>query len=155
MSHRIATWLFSLCLLSATSILATNPPTTASDPVLEARLASIATELRCLVCQNQSIVDSHAPLAVDLRQQIRLQIGQGRSDKEIRAYMVERYGEFILYRPPFKASTALLWVGPFAFLVIGALVWWRIVRRQRRAPEMLPSSVPDVTSVDEVLRDGR
>ena len=82
------------------------------DPAVERRLKALAEELRCLVCQNQTIADSNAPLAVDLRNQIRTQIAQGRSDDEIRAYMVERYGDFVLYKPPFHAGTALLWLGP-------------------------------------------
>ncbi len=102
----------------------------AADPALEARMVKIATELRCLVCQNQTIAESNAPLAADLRNQIRGQIAQGRSDAEIRAYMVERYGDFVLYRPPFKASTAILWTGPFALLAIGIAVFVRITRRR-------------------------
>jgi cytochrome c-type biogenesis protein CcmH len=103
------------------------------DPQVERRLKSLADELRCLVCQNQTIADSNAPLAVDLRNQIRTQIGQGRGDDEIRAYMVERYGDFVLYRPPFKATTAVLWVAPFALLLLGAAILFAIVRRRHAA----------------------
>jgi cytochrome c-type biogenesis protein CcmH len=105
------------------------------DAATERRLKALAEELRCLVCQNQTIADSSAPLAVDLRNQIRAQIAQGRSDDQIRGYMVERYGDFVLYRPPFKALTLVLWVGPFALLAAGALIAWRIVRRRRTAVE--------------------
>jgi cytochrome c-type biogenesis protein CcmH len=101
------------------------------DAAVEARLKGLAEELRCLVCQNQTIADSHAPLAVDLRNQIREQVAQGRSDDQIRGYMVERYGDFVLYRPPFKGATLLLWLGPFALLAAGLLIAWRIVRRRR------------------------
>ena len=101
------------------------------DPVVETRMKALAEELRCLVCQNQTIADSHAPLALDLRNQIRTQIAQGRSDAQIRDYMVERYGDFVLYRPPFKATTALLWVGPFALIAIGAGIFFFMVRRRR------------------------
>ena len=101
------------------------------DAATERRLKALAEELRCLVCQNQTIADSCAPLAVDLRNQIRGQISQGRSDDQIRTYMVERYGDFVLYRPPFQATTALLWIGPFALIVGGALAFWMIVRRRR------------------------
>ena len=101
------------------------------DPVVETRMKALAEELRCLVCQNQTIADSHAPLALDLRNQIRTQIAQGRSDSQIRDYMVERYGDFVLYRPPFKATTALLWVGPFALIAIGAGIFFFMVRRRR------------------------
>jgi cytochrome c-type biogenesis protein CcmH len=99
------------------------------DVVGESRLANIAHELRCLVCQNQSIADSNAGLAVDLRNQIRAQISAGKTDGQIRDFMVARYGDFVLYRPPFKASTALLWIGPFLMLLGGIAVWWRLTRR--------------------------
>ena len=106
----------------------------AQDPALEKRVTGLAHELRCLVCQNQTIADSNAPLAVDLRNQIRTQIAQGRSDDQIRAYMVERYGDFVLYRPPLKASTLALWIGPFVLLLGGALLLWRRIAR-RRVPQ--------------------
>jgi cytochrome c-type biogenesis protein CcmH len=102
-----------------------------ADPKTESRLKVLAEELRCLVCQNQTIADSNAPLAVDLRGQIRTQIGQGKSDDQIRDYMVERYGDFVLYRPPFKATTVLLWVGPFALVLVGFAIFAVMVRRQR------------------------
>src|SRR5690349_2988937 len=105
------------------------------DPVVEARLKSLGEELRCLVCQNQTIADSAAPLALDLRNQIRAQIAQGRSDDEIRAYMVERYGDFVLYRPPFKAATALLWIGPFALLAAGGVILALVLRRRNAMPQ--------------------
>jgi cytochrome c-type biogenesis protein CcmH len=97
----------------------------ASDPALDRSVAVIASELRCLVCQNQSIADSNAPLAIDLRNQIREQLSQGRSESEIRAYMAERYGDFVLYRPPLKLTTAMLWVSPLLLLVIGLVVLYR------------------------------
>jgi cytochrome c-type biogenesis protein CcmH len=102
------------------------------DMRIETRLKSLAEELRCLVCQNQTIADSTAPLALDLRNQIREQIAQGRSDDQIRGYMVERYGDFVLYRPPLKASTVLLWIGPFALLAIGAAIAVTISRGHGR-----------------------
>jgi cytochrome c-type biogenesis protein CcmH len=104
------------------------------DARVEARLKGLGEELRCLVCQNQTIADSAAPLALDLRNQIRTQIAQGRSDDEIRAYMVDRYGDFVLYRPPFKAATALLWVGPFALLVVAIVVLGIVLRRRKALP---------------------
>jgi len=103
------------------------------DAAVEARLKGLAEELRCLVCQNQTIADSNAPLALDLRNQIRAQIAEGRSDSQIREYMVDRYGDFVLYRPPFKASTAILWAGPFALLLFGAGIAIAIMRRRGRA----------------------
>lgn len=101
------------------------------DAATEQRLKDLAEELRCLVCQNQTIADSQAPLAVDLRNQIRGQVAAGRSDAQIRDYMVERYGDFVLYRPPLRATTALLWAGPFVLVAFGAVAFWMIVRRRR------------------------
>lgn len=101
------------------------------DPKVEARLKSIAHELRCLVCQNQTIADSDAPLAVDLRQQTRAMIAAGKTDDEIRAYMTDRYGDFVLYKPPFNAVTAALWVGP-AILIVGGLGGLALMLRRRR-----------------------
>jgi cytochrome c-type biogenesis protein CcmH len=107
-----------------------------ADPKVEARLKSIAHELRCLVCQNQTIADSDAPLAVDLRKQTRKMIAEGRSDDEIRAYMVERYGDFVLYKPPFNAATAVLWVAPGALVVGGLLGLVFLLRRRREAAKV-------------------
>lgn len=104
------------------------------DPKVEARLKDLGEELRCLVCQNQTIADSNAPLALDLRNQIRRQVREGKSDDEIRAYMTERYGDFVLYKPPFKATTAVLWIGPFALVAAGFVVIFFVVRRRRPAP---------------------
>jgi cytochrome c-type biogenesis protein CcmH len=100
------------------------------DPAVEARLKNLAEELRCLVCQNQTIADSNAPLALDLRNQIRAQIAAGRSDDEIRAYMVDRYGAFVLYRPPFNAATAVLWLGPFLLIALGVGIIVVVTRRR-------------------------
>jgi cytochrome c-type biogenesis protein CcmH len=103
----------------------------AADPVLEERMLRLSEELRCLVCQNQTIADSHAGLAEDLKQQIREQIAAGRSDAEVLDYMVERYGDFVLYRPPVKMTTVLLWAGPFLLLAIGAVTFAVVVRKRR------------------------
>lgn len=104
----------------------------AADPALEARVLQVAEELRCLVCQNETVAASHAELAIDLRQQIRQQLQQGRTEAQILDFMVQRYGDFVLYRPPLKASTVLLWLGPFV-LLLGALVALVLQIRQRRA----------------------
>ncbi|MEO8936258.1 MAG: cytochrome c-type biogenesis protein [Burkholderiaceae bacterium] len=104
----------------------------AADPALEARMVRVTSELRCLVCQNQTIADSHADLAVDLRRQVREQLQAGRSDAEIIDYMTARYGDFVLYRPPFKATTALLWLGPALMLVAGLVVLAMVLRRRNR-----------------------
>jgi cytochrome c-type biogenesis protein CcmH len=105
------------------------------DRALEERAARLEHQLRCLVCQNQTIAESNAPLAQDLRQQVREQMEKGASDQDVIDYMVARYGDFVLYRPPFKATTVALWVGPFVLLALGALLAWRRVAR-RRAPEV-------------------
>ncbi len=105
----------------------------ASDPVLEARVMVIAEELRCLVCQNETIAASHADLAVDLRAQIRSKLAQGQTSQQILDFMVERYGDFVLYRPPLKPLTLLLWVGPFVLLLLAAGVLALNVRRLRRS----------------------
>ncbi len=107
----------------------------ADDPALDKRVAGLAHELRCLVCQNQTLADSNAPLAVDLRQQIRDQLKGGASERDVIDFMVARYGDFVLYRPPLKASTLALWIGPFLLLALGVfLLLRRLVRR--RAPEL-------------------
>ncbi len=103
------------CLLAG-SVLAKEAPTVAADPLLEKRAMALAEELRCLVCQNQTIADSHAELAVDLKNQIREKLKAGMSEAQIIDFMVARYGDFVLYRPPLKATTLPLWIGPFALL---------------------------------------
>ena len=127
--------LLAIMLLAATAAFGQASEVAKPDAATESRLKGLAEELRCLVCQNQTIADSHAPLAVDLRNQIRDQIAAGRSDGQIRAYMVERYGDFVLYRPPLKATTLVLWIGPFLLLAGGAFAAWRIARRRGAAPK--------------------
>lgn len=129
---RQLTGLLTLMLLTmvVAPLAAQEAPLVAEDPVLEARMLDIAKELRCLVCQNETIAESHADLALDLRQQIREQLRDGRTPQQIRDYMVARYGEFVLYRPPFSLRTVLLWIGPFVLLLIGFGVLWRLVRRR-------------------------
>jgi cytochrome c-type biogenesis protein CcmH len=105
----------------------------ADDAVLEAQVMRISEELRCLVCQNETIAASHADLAVDLRKQIRQQLQQGRSEAQILDYMVQRYGDFVLYRPPLKTSTWLLWGGPFLLLGVALAALLLNIRRRREA----------------------
>ncbi len=114
-------------------VVANEAKPMSNDPVLEARVMVIAEELRCLVCQNETIAASHADLAVDLRSQIRIKLTQGQSSQQILDFMVARYGDFVLYRPPLKASTVLLWVGPFALLLLAAGVLVLTIRRHRGA----------------------
>jgi cytochrome c-type biogenesis protein CcmH len=119
---------------SATATPGTLAPPLAADPALEARVMAVAEELRCLVCQNETIAASQAELAQDLRRQIRLKLQQGQSPQEIMDFMVARYGDFVRYRPAFNRLTLLLWVGPFALLLAAAasLAW--VIRRRRQTP---------------------
>ena len=105
----------------------------------EKRYQSMITELRCLVCQNQNLADSNADLAKDLRAQTHAMIIAGKADADIVDYMVERYGDFVLYRPPFKASTWLLWVGPFLILLIALVVFSLTIRKNRQVPQVSES----------------
>jgi len=132
--------LFALALaaviaLGPLSAAASEAQPTDLDPVAQKRLIDLAAELRCLVCQNQTIADSNADLAVDLRREIRAQIKAGKSDAEILDFMTARYGDFVLYRPPLKASTVLLWFGPALLLLAGLVVLVRVMRARRRAAE--------------------
>lgn len=106
---------------------------------LDRRVMSLAHELRCLVCQNETLADSQAPLAADLRNQIREQLAAGKSEREVVDFLVARYGDFVLYRPPLKSTTVLLWIGPFLFLAFGAFLLVRFVRGRRAlAPQLSP-----------------
>jgi cytochrome c-type biogenesis protein CcmH len=105
---------------------------TADDPALEASMLAITSELRCLVCQNQTIADSHADLAVDLRQEVREMLKRGQTPEQVRRYMTDRYGDFILYRPPLKATTAVLWLAPAALLAVALLALTLVIRRRAR-----------------------
>ena len=121
-----------LLLLLCAGAMAKEAAPVAADPALEARVVAITAELRCLVCQNQTIADSTSGLADDLRNQVREQLRKGASDAQVLAFMTERYGDFVLYRPPFKASTALLWLGPTALLVIGLGALVLVLRRRSK-----------------------
>jgi cytochrome c-type biogenesis protein CcmH len=117
----------------------------------EKRIRSLEEKLRCLVCQNQTLADSPAELAVDLRRQLQEQVKAGRSDEQILAFMVQRYGDFVLYEPPFKATTVLLWVGPFVLLAAAATVLVATLRRRRRAPDEPALGQDDKRLVERVL----
>lgn len=145
--------LATLLLLVAGIAFAQSSEIAKPDPVVEQRLKALAEELRCLVCQNQTIADSNAPLAVDLRNQIRAQIAQGRSDDQIRSYMVDRYGDFVLYRPPMRATTVLLWAGPFLLIALGIGIFVRVIRRR---PPTAASPVGEAQRGEiEALLEGR
>lgn len=118
-------------ILCGTALWAATPAP--QDDALEARYRALTSELRCLVCQNESIADSHADLAKDLRNQVRTMLEDGKSDREITDYLVARYGDFVLFRPRFKSLTAALWLGPFILAGLGALMLiYYVVRRHRR-----------------------
>lgn len=117
----------------------------------EQRVRQLEEKLRCLVCQNQSLADSNAELAGDLRRQVREQVAAGRSDEQIVDYLVQRYGDFVLYEPPFKPTTALLWIGPFVLLAAAVLVLLATLRRRRQAPEEPALAADDKRLVERVL----
>jgi len=124
-----------------------------ADPALEARVLKIAEELRCLVCQNETIAASQADLAKDLRQQIREQLGQGRTQAQILEFMAQRYGDFVLYRPPLQLSTVLLWVGPFVLLLVAAGVLLMNIRRRDPQTEAAPLSPAELQRAQRLLDD--
>jgi cytochrome c-type biogenesis protein CcmH len=145
-------WLIScLFLLLAVPALAVEPGEKLKDPVLEARAREISKELRCLVCQNQSIDDSNAELAADLRRIVRERLVAGDSDRQVIDYIVARYGEFVLLRPRFEPATLLLWLGPPLFLLIGAGIAFAVFRRHRAAapPALDPA---EEARVREIMR---
>ncbi len=123
----------------------------ADDPEVERRLANLSQELRCLVCQNETLADSRADLAVDLRNQIREQIKAGKTDKEIIAYLTARYGDFVLYRPPVKPATYLLWFGPFLLLAGGLIFLFQYVRHRKELIVETPLSDEERTRAKAML----
>ena len=127
----------------------------AADPVTEKRLQKLSEELRCLVCQNQNIADSNAELAQDLRREVRTMIKDGKSDKEIIDFMVTRYGDFVLYRPPVQGNTLLLWGGPLVLLIVGiiALVRYQRRRAKRVAAEDKPLSADEASRAEALLKE--
>jgi cytochrome c-type biogenesis protein CcmH len=126
----------------------------ADDPAVEERLKHLAVELRCLVCQNQTLADSNAPLAEDLRREVREKIVQGMNDKEIIDFLVSRYGDFVLYRPPLKSTTTLLWVGPFVLLVGGGIAL--VVALKRRGKKVTDAAITEEEHrrVEQLLSEG-
>ena len=124
----------------------------AQDPQVEARLVVIAEELRCLVCQNESLASSHAELAEDLRREVRKLIRENKTDAEIKTYLVDRYGDFVLYKPPLKPLTWPLWFGPFLLLVLATFGLWRYLRLRRQlAPHRLDAA--ERAQAEQLLKD--
>ena len=134
------------CLLALTLLgqcaTAMEARPNADDPALEQRLLALTADLRCVVCQNESLAESRAPLAKDLRQEVRDLMRRGRTDREVVEYLTARYGDFVLYRPPFKPVTYLLWIGPALFLGAGGIAWFLAIRRRQRT-----------TAADRILDD--
>ena len=127
---------FGIALVAFALTAAATKMDVPPDAAFDARLRKLEGELRCLVCQNQTLADSNASLAEDLRREVRELAVAGKNDDEIRAYLVARYGDFVLYDPPLKRTTWLLWIGPFALLAGGGGLWWRILRRRERAAKL-------------------
>ncbi len=148
-----AKWIALLCLVVPLAAYAQMPA--AVDEAQQQRVARLAEQLRCLVCQNQSIADSNAELAVDLRRQINEQISQGRSDAEIVDFMVQRYGDFVLYKPPVKATTLVLWFGPVALLLLGGGILLHHLRSRRKSAGASPLSVEDQRIAARLLGEAR
>jgi cytochrome c-type biogenesis protein CcmH len=147
--------LFALLLLAlaAAGPWAKEATPLAEDPVVEQRLISISEEMRCLVCQNESLAASRADLAQDLRRELRTLIKQGKTDAEIRDFMVERYGDFVLYRPRVKPETWLLWAGPFLLMIVGVVVLLVYLRRRNRAVNQDQLSEDETSRVEALLQE--
>lgn len=120
-------------LLVSCSLVTGVVAVASDDPAMDERMRNLASELRCLVCQNQSLIDSDAPLAVDLRRELRSKLENGATDAEVVDYLVDRYGDFVLYRPRFKAETLLLWLGPLILVVVTLTLFARALRRRNTA----------------------
>jgi cytochrome c-type biogenesis protein CcmH len=133
--------LISNFVLVSSSAFAGEAKPLGDDPVLEARLKTLSQDLRCLVCQNTTLADSSAPLAEDLRQEIRKLMREGKSDKEVVDYLVARYGDFVLYKPPVNNETALLWFGPFLLLIIGGFVLFRVLKKHAGSEDIQAEDV--------------
>ena len=153
--------IFSSFILALVTMALLNPSVAqdavplADDPVTEQRLIVISEEMRCLVCQNESLAGSRSDLANDLRREIRILIKEGKTDDQIRSFMVERYGDFVLYRPPVKPITWLLWIGPFVILlggIIGLIVY---LRRRNQGMPSTTLSAEDNRRIDALLKDAK
>ena len=150
MKGLLSTVALLVCLATVVSAQEAKPM--AEDPELEKRVLKLSQELRCLVCQNETLADSRADLAVDLRNQVREQMRAGKTDQEIVVYLTERYGDFVLYRPPVKPSTYLLWFGPFLLLLGGLALLYRYVQQRRELITDKPLTAEERRQAEELLR---
>lgn len=148
---RFAVHFLLLCSLASAVVAQTAQPL-AEDPEVEKRLQALSQELRCLVCQNETLADSRAGLAEDLRREIREQIKAGKSDKEIIAFLTARYGDFVLYRPRVTPTTYLLWFGPFVLLVAGLIFLYRQLKQRRAQIKPQPLTAQDRRRLEELLK---
>lgn len=123
------------------------------NPQQEQQYQKLVNELRCLVCQNQNLADSNAELAQDLREEVYNMIQKGMDDKQVVAFMVDRYGDFVLYRPPFKAATALLWLGPFLALLLGVFIFLVVVRRNKNNATAFTPDASEQARLDQLLKN--
>ncbi len=152
---RVGLQLLLLCLgflVLSGRIAAQEARPLADDPELEKRVMNLSEELRCLVCQNETLAASQADLAVDLKREIRQQMKAGKSDKEIIAFLTARYGDFVLYRPPVRPTTYLLWFGPFILLVVGLGVLYRYLKQRRELTNQQPLSPEEHRRAQELLK---
>jgi len=149
MKYVVIIILVFLCLAGA---IAAKEATPNEDPKIEQRMKALTEQLRCLVCQNETLADSRADLAEDLRRQIREQIRAGKSDREIIAFLTERYGDFVLYNPPVKRTTYLLWFGPFVLLIAGTGVLYRYLKQRRELISDQPLTADERKRAEAILR---
>jgi len=144
--------LFLVCSQSyAVGVLANEALPMVADPEMEKKVNKISSELRCLVCQNQTIADSHAELAVDLKNQVREMVASGKTEDDIVAYMVQRYGDFVRYRPPVNRATILLWVGPFLLMATGIILLYFNLKKRRKIIADVPLSDEESGLFDAML----
>jgi cytochrome c-type biogenesis protein CcmH len=147
--------LLTFALLCSISVSAKDAAPLADNPVIEQRLIVISEEMRCLVCQNESLAGSRSDLANDLRREIRILITEGKTDEQIRNFMVERYGDFVLYRPPVKPITWLLWIGPFVILLAGIIGLMVYLHRRNQAMPSTTLTEADNRRIDALLQDAK
>jgi cytochrome c-type biogenesis protein CcmH len=143
--------LFAL-LTCCTAIIIAKEAQPNEDPQIAARMKNLTEQLRCLVCQNETLADSRADLAEDLRKEIREQMKQGKSDQEIIAFLTQRYGDFVLYKPPMKPATYLLWLFPFVVLIAGLLVLFLFLKARGRMIQEQPLTADEHKRAEEILR---
>src|SRR6266536_5008850 len=138
-----------LLIIAGVAVVRAQPT---DDVQLEQRMQALTQQLRCLVCRNETLADSPADVAEDLRRQIRDQMKAGKSDQEIIAFLTQRYGDFILYKPPVKSTTYLLWFGPFVLLILGTVVLFRFLKRRREMIQEQPLTADEQKRAEEILR---